>query len=94
MSGLKTFLQLAAVVLLIGACAVPAWVPPAGHPADPDAPDGTRTRPTALKQYRESAAAVKTINPSPSDATTSDSESDKGGKKDNHGHHDGQDVKP
>ena len=83
MSGLKTILQSAAVVLLICACAVPAWVPPAGHPADPDAPDGTRTSPTALKRYRESAAAVETANPSPSDTTTSDSESDKGGEKDN-----------
>ncbi|WP_372680189.1 hypothetical protein [Desulfosarcina sp.] len=94
MSRPKTILHLAAIVLLLAACAVPVWVPPAHHPAAPGAQDGTRTSPTALKRYREASAAVETANPSQSDTPKSDSESDKGNKKDSHHDHGDQDVKP
>ena len=94
MSRSKTILQSAAIVLLLSACAVPAWVPPADHPADAGALDGTKTSPTALKRYRETAAGVETANSSPSDAPPSESESDKGSEKDSHHHHGDQDVKP
>lgn len=94
MSGSKTILQLTAVVLLICACAVPAWVPPAGHPADPDAQDGTGTSPSALKRYRDASEAVETANTPQSETTKSDNESDKGGERDSHGHHGDQDVRP
>jgi hypothetical protein len=89
MSGSKMFLQLAAVVLLVCACAVPVWVPPVDHPADPGAQNGTRTNPTALKRYRESAAAVETAQTSPSE-----NKSEMGDEKDSHRHHGDQDVGP
>ncbi len=94
MSRPKTILQSAAIVLLLSACAVPAWVPPAGHPADPGAPDGSKTSPTALKRYRDTSAAVETANTSQSDTPKSDSESDNGNEKDSHRDHGDQDVRP
>lgn len=57
-------IYIAVIVLLMSACAVPEWVPPADHPADPGAKDGIKTSPTALKRYRKAAAAVERANAS------------------------------